>query len=217
MINQAISWYEDDFCYYMRKPHGIASSFGRWPCFLDIIQNHNNIHDVALKTVATRLVEEFGQQGEYWLLNRLDNDTSGLLYFAKTQEIKENRRTLQKQWAITKYYIADVSGNVFWEQKLIAYPIIHHPQAKDRMICVLDSANKSHKNTKLLYCETRAEKLYYDEVNNYSCLLISIQKWVRHQIRCHLAAIWSPIIGEKLYKKKKDVGNLHLRSIWVKI
>jgi 23S rRNA-/tRNA-specific pseudouridylate synthase len=80
------------------------------------------------------------------------------------------------------------------------------------MLCITkNSDNYNHKQS----CETRVEKIFYDEQNNYSCLLVIIQKGVRHQIRCHLASIGCPIIWEKIYKKKKDTGQLHLRSIWV--
>lgn len=216
-MSQTIAWYEDDFCYYLWKPHGIASSFGQWPCFLDIIKNYQYIQDPLLQKAVQILLTEFGEEHEYGLLNRLDTDTCWLLYFAKTRDIKNAWKSLQKKWAITKYYIADVPGNVTWKMRVIGYPIIHHPQSKDRMICLSNSANNIYHKSKLLYCETRVEKLYYDEVRNFSCLLVSINKWVRHQIRCHLAAIGSPIVGERLYKKKKDTGILHLRSIWANI
>lgn len=210
-MNQII-WFEDNYCYYFWKSHGIASSWGAWPCFLDIFLTKNSIP--ALETIRNNLNTIFGSDNEFWLLNRLDNDTSGLLYFAKSIEIKKQRKELQNQWKIIKYYLADIRGNVDRSDKCIAYPIAHHPQAKDRMICIQDSTGN---NLEWQPCETWIEKLYYDEEKNYSCLLIMIRKWVRHQIRCHLSALGCPIIGEKIYKKKKDIEYLHLWSIGVRI
>jgi len=207
-----IIWFEDDYCYYFWKTHGIASSWGAWPCFLDMFLTNNN--DVSLEKIRIHLNDVFGSENEFWLLNRLDNDTTGLLYFAKSLSVKKQRKELQNQWKIVKYYIADIQWNVDRIDKCVAYPIAHHPQAKDRMICIQDSSS-THMQWQI--CETWIEKLYYDEIKNYSCLLIMIRKWVRHQIRCHLSAIWCPIIGEKIYKKKKDSGQLHLWSIGVSI
>jgi 23S rRNA-/tRNA-specific pseudouridylate synthase len=45
-------------------------------------------------------------------LNRLDNDTAGFLYFAKTKSIKEEYKKLQDEQQITKVYIANVEGRV---------------------------------------------------------------------------------------------------------
>lgn len=207
-----IAWFEDDYCYYFWKPHGIASSWGSWPCFLDMFLTSNA--DTAIEKIRTNLTIAFGSDNEFGLLNRLDNDTSGLLYFAKSLEVKKQRKKLQNQWKIVKYYLADVRGNIDRFDKCVAYPIAHHPQAKDRMICIHNSAET---HIQWQACETWVEKLYYDEVHNYSCLLIMIRKWVRHQIRCHLSAIGCPIIGEKIYKKKKDTEQLHLWSIGVRV
>jgi 23S rRNA-/tRNA-specific pseudouridylate synthase len=80
------------------------------------------------------------------------------------------------------------------------------------MLC-LNKYNDKYTNKQ--YCETWVEKLFYDSQKDYSCLLIMIQKGVRHQIRCHLSSIGCPIIGENIYKKKKDSGHLHLWSIGI--
>jgi len=62
-------YYEDDYCYYFWKEHGIASSWGNERCFLDMIKE-------SFEDVCKYLVDEFGEEEEYGLLNRLDNDTA---------------------------------------------------------------------------------------------------------------------------------------------
>lgn len=203
-------WFEDRYCYYAWKPHGIASTWGKWPCFLDCVNAPQIQNDTP---VLPDLSNHFSAVEEYWLLNRLDNDTAWLLYFAKNHANKKTWKDLQQQGRLIKYYLADVIGDVDWQRKCIAYPIIHHPQAKDRMLCVTKHIDNFQK---LQYCETWVEKLFYDREKNYSCLLVMINKWVRHQIRCHLASIGCPIIGENIYKKRKDAGILHLWSIGIK-
>jgi 23S rRNA-/tRNA-specific pseudouridylate synthase len=47
-------------------------------------------------------------------------------------------------------------------------------------------------------------------------LLVTISKWIRHQIRAHLSSIWFPIVWEKIYIKKAWSEKLQLFSIWMK-
>jgi 23S rRNA-/tRNA-specific pseudouridylate synthase len=51
----------------------------------------------------------FTKEQEYGLLNRLDNDTSGFLYFAKNNNIFSEFKTLQKQEKVNKIYYAKVT------------------------------------------------------------------------------------------------------------
>jgi 23S rRNA-/tRNA-specific pseudouridylate synthase len=53
--------------------------------------------DNANNAIITDLKNQFSKTDEYGLLNRLDNDTAGLLYFARTPEIKKQRKQLQKE------------------------------------------------------------------------------------------------------------------------
>lgn len=205
-------YYQDEFCYYFWKDEWIASSRWKEKCFLDKIKESDDDICIKLKTNWT-------EYEEYGMLNRLDNETSGLLYFAKDKSIKDKRKKLQKQWKIYKYYIADVRWDVNLTNVLITKNLAHHPTQKDRMICIDSIANKANVsiNVKPIKCETWINKLFYDKEKNYSCLEVIINKWARHQIRCHLASIWCPIIWEKIYKKKKDKEFLHLRSVWVEL
>lgn len=105
--------------YLLRKPHGIASTFGEQQSILDmfqdkellqtIIQNNSDFDKYSpycyldgytkeddITSFLTNQTTQFTKEQEYGLLNRLDNDTGGFLYFAKTPEIyrfyKEQQR-----------------------------------------------------------------------------------------------------------------------------
>lgn len=60
------------------------------------------------KASIKHLLDIFGKDGELGLLNRLDNETAGFLYFAKTQEAFERYRQLQTEGKIHKRYIAQI-------------------------------------------------------------------------------------------------------------
>ncbi|MDR2415997.1 MAG: hypothetical protein LBD75_05330 [Candidatus Peribacteria bacterium] len=46
------------------------------------------------------------------MLNRLDNETSGLLYFAKNPRVYQQFKALQATFHINKYYVAEVYGDI---------------------------------------------------------------------------------------------------------
>lgn len=207
--------YEDKQFYYFWKPAGVPSTFWENKSFLDFLSESNQ---TDVKWIFLYLNDMFWSEDEYWLLNRLDNDTSWLLYFAKTPLFKKRYIEAQKDWKLAKYYIADVYGKFDDNVEKISYPIWHHKFSKDRMVVFSGTkqTSKTHVN-KLIKANTYVDVLYYDEVKNFTTLSIMIQKGIRHQIRVHLSSIWFPIVWEKIYIKQPKTDILHLYSIWLKI
>jgi len=208
-----ITRYQDNYFFYFWKPAGIPSTFGKEKSFLDVILNSE---DKTVLEIVLYLKDMFTKAEEYGLLNRLDNETSWLLYFAKNPLIKNKYKLAQSEWKITKYYIADVYWNFTQDSQKISYPIWHHKFSDDRMVAFSDKEQNSKINHKRLnYVDTEVQKLYYNEISNVTTLLVKISKWIRHQIRAHLSSIWYPIIWEKIYIKNKSEEKLHLFSIWM--
>ncbi len=207
--------YEDKYFYYFRKPCGIPSTYGKEKCFLDCLLESD---DKDIQAIIKSQKEYFSQQDEYGLVNRLDNDTTWLLYLAKTPLFKEKYKQAQIDWNVEKYYVADVYGKFIENEKIISYPITHHKFSTDRMVVILDTKQTGKIDTKRIQkAVTHVQVLYYDEVLNQTTLLVKISKWVRHQIRSHLSSIWFPIVWEKIYIKSPSNENLHLYSVGVKI
>lgn len=207
--------YEDKYFYYFRKPCGIPSTYGKEKCFLDCLLESD---DKDIQAIIKSQKEYFSQQDEYGLVNRLDNDTTWLLYLAKTPLFKEKYKQAQTDWKVEKYYVADVYGKFTENEKIISYPITHHKFSTDRMVVILDTKQTGKIDTKRIQkAVTHVQVLYYDEVLNQTTLLVKISKWVRHQIRSHLSSIWFPIVWEKIYIKSPSNENLHLYSVGVKI
>ena len=162
------------------------------------------------------LDDMFWKKQEYGLLNRLDNDTSWLLYFAKNPLVKERYKKAQLEWKIKKYYVADVYWNFVQNSLKISHPIWHHKFSKDRMVVFLDKKQSGKIDLKRVhYVDTHVEKLYYDKSTNVTTLFVTISKWIRHQIRAHLSSLWNPIVWEKIYIKKSDKKKLQLFCVWM--
>lgn len=244
--------YQNTDFYFFRKPHWIASTFGKEKSFLDYyfleknsleldLINYKSIDgftteyiDTQIKSLNIELIQDFSlyaeiiqglinifwKEKEFWLLNRLDNDTWWLLYFAKNQETYDSYKSDQQQSLISKLYISQTKGNPFFKSDNkninINYPIMHHKFNKDRMVYLKNPWDEKKWTGKKHLVETNISLLNFDNQSNISTLLISISKWIRHQIRVHLSSIWCPIIWESIYSNSKNIDFLHLRSVWFK-
>lgn len=170
--------------------------------------------------IINNLIDIFWEEQEYWLLNRLDNDTWGLLYFAKSLEIYHKYKSQQREKLLKKFYVAQVIGNPLFKLDTkeldINYPIMHHKFSEDRMICVMKPSDIAKWEWRQHNVSTRIFLLYFDKSKNISTLLVSISKWIRHQIRVHLSSIGCPILWENIYSKHKIDDFLHLWSIGFK-
>ncbi len=209
-------FYEDRNYYYFWKEQGIASNFGKNKSFLDffidILEGSLEVSGRILHIVSY-LDMIWWAEREFGLLNRLDVDTWWLLYFAKSSKARTEYHQLQSEWKLKKTYIADVSWNFYHDEYVVETPIMHHRHIDEKMIVILSDKAIRKWRWKLHFAKTIIKKLYYDKEENISTLEITISKWVRHQIRVHLASIWDPILGDVLYWKEKD--RLHLWSIWL--
>jgi 23S rRNA-/tRNA-specific pseudouridylate synthase len=103
--------YETLEYYFVWKPHDIPSTFGAQYSFLEQIVAEQPSFFAALQ-------QHFSKEEEYGLLNRLDNDTAGLLYFAKTPEIKQKYKDAQSSKKLSKIYMCDVVGEMS-----VSYPV----------------------------------------------------------------------------------------------
>ena len=194
------------------KPHGLPTTFGGQYCLLDHIADQCH-HDTMLMQRRTQQTTAFDRATEYGLLNRLDNDTAGLVRFACDHDAKHQYLAAQSLGQIKKIYLADVYGHMAVYDHSIQSPIMHSRRHDERMILVeRDGVGAGrwqvHTPTTLI------QPLYYDPLCDRTTILVTITKWVRHQIRVHLSGMGHSIVGESLYEKTPSQGEvLHLRSI----
>lgn len=171
------------------------------------------------------------KENEYGLLNRLDNDTAGIVVVAKTNLAFKELSCKMQNNQILKYYIALSNNKNKIKKGVIDYPIAHHKKKKKRMVIV---KNNSDYRGKPQYSKTefeiisnnKAKQLWNNMLDNKipipkilskknnTCLLCKITKGKRHQIRLHLAEIGYPIIGDKLYGKKDGIHTVKYHQLF---
>jgi len=206
-----IEVFEDKNLFYLWKFSWIPSSFGKEKSILDLLEN-NELENNFTKNQLTN----FDKEQEYWLLNRLDNDTSWFLYFAKNKETYNKFKFLQKNENIEKIYYAKVKqDNRIWTifvglDKVIDFPIMH--KNKTKMIVIKTKNDEKKWRWKKHFVKTHIKVI--EKKDSYLWLKVAIKKWIRHQIRVHLSSIWAPIVWDKLYWWE-DSDKLYLFSVGI--
>jgi 23S rRNA pseudouridine1911/1915/1917 synthase len=119
------------------------------------------------------------------LVNRLDNDTSGLLLAARSPELFVTMRRALEEGQIEKSYLALVTRPVRPQEIDLALA----PSPKHRSRVEVNALGRPA-HSAVHACRAHGE-LFLVEVR--AC------RAYRHQVRAHLAAIGAPILGDVLY------------------
>ena len=138
-----------------------------------------------------------------YVVHRLDQDTSGILLFAKSEEAK---KFLQEHWEETdKYYLAIVHGRLTAKEGMISSALAEN--VAQRVYSTLDPAKG-----KLAHTEYKV----LQEGKGFSLMEIHLLTGRKHQIRVHFADKGHPVVGDRKYGNGDPVAKrlaLHARSL----
>lgn len=135
-----------------------------------------------------------------FIVHRLDKDTSGVLVFAKSEQVK---RTLQEQWKeFSKKYYVVVKGTMKEKEGVISSYLAEN---KVHRMYSTDDPSKG-KFSKTGYKVLKESK-------KFSLLEVELHTGRKNQIRVHLAEQGNPVAGDIKYgSKEKGVNRLTLHS-----
>jgi RluA family pseudouridine synthase len=135
-----------------------------------------------------------------FIVHRLDRDTSGVLVFAKTEQVK---RFLQDNWKeFDKTYIAVIHGKLAEKEGIITSYLVEN--SANRMYSVNNPEKGKFSKTGYKVLKENAR---------FSLLEINLFTGTKNQIRVHFSEKGHPVAGDKIYgESEKGIKRLALHS-----
>jgi len=189
-LNKLEILYQDKDLIAINKPAGLLS-----------VGSASETKQHALAILRNQL-SRGKNQVKLWPVHRLDRDTSGILLFATSKEIRE--QVMDKWSESQKTYLAIVEGCPKEKKGTITQPLrldekeyrMHvgeHPEAKSAI---------THYTLK-------------KTVSKRSLLEVNIETGRQHQIRAHLSWLGNSIVGDQRYGKEGDRMGLHSKKLTI--
>ncbi len=159
----------------------------------------------TLYEMARQYVKKKHKSNKIFIVHRLDKATSGVVLFAKEEEVK---RSLQDHWNDIAYreYIAILEGKLNEDNGIITNYLL-----EDRTHKVYASKDKKGE-----YAQTQYKVI--NRTNKNTVVKVIIKTGKRNQIRVAFQSIGYPIIGDKKYGSKTNpIKRLGLHAYQLKI
>ncbi len=168
--------YEDDALVIIDKPFGLLTV---------------GTDTQKVDTAVARLNEALEPRHAHaFLVHRLDRDTSGLLVFAKSMDVRDK---MQEKWeSVTKEYLAIVVGTPTPPVGLVESFLLEGPDLKMRK-----SVDPEAKLARTSY-------KFVKRTGRYSLMECTLETGRKHQIRVHLSDLGCPVIGDDKYGSKHN-------------
>ena len=137
-----------------------------------------------------------------WPVHRLDRETSGILLFATSKEMRE---AVMDNWGKSeKTYLAVVE-----KTPKASSGTIDQPLRLDEKIYKMHVGKHPNAKEAITHYEVKQSKLHT------SLLEVRIETGRQHQIRAHLAWLGHSVIGDERYGTKGDKMGLHAKKLTI--
>ena len=203
--------FEDDDVIVVDKPAGLLTT-------------HTKLAGRAAREsqlTAENILNDYVRKGQLksrkrvWLVHRLDRDTSGVMMFAKSEEVAEKFRA---DWAnlTEKTYLARVEGIIAEESGVFESHLLEDPDGyrvrsiKVNLGSISQSVNPPIRQPR--YARTEWRRL---SVKSGTTLVeVKLKTGRKNQIRVHFSEAGHPVVGDVKYGgKRADRLHLHAKSL----
>ena len=167
--------YEDDALIVIDKKYGLLS-----------IATDKIIQKTAYHILSEHVKEE-DPKNRIFILHRLDRETSGLMIFAKNQEIQAKMQADWNETLVDRRYYAVVEGMMNPPEGTLT-----HYLAENKVFKVYATTPDSGKEAVLEYKTLNT-------VRDHSLVEISLETGRKNQIRAQFEAAGHPIAGDRKY------------------
>ena len=175
--------YEDDYIVVVDKPAFLVVHPGAAKEKVSVV-SALKFRNIKLSSVGAPL-----RPG---VVHRIDKDTSGVIVLAKTDKM---HFLLAKQFfshTIDRRYIGVVYGNMNQKEGVIDKPIARH-RLRRKEFCVAEKGKSAKTHYKVI-----------KRLDGMDVVLFKLFTGRTHQIRVHMKYINHPLVGDRVYYKKKE-------------
>ncbi len=188
--------YEDDYVAVINKPKGMVVHPGAG------INEHTLVNGLLYEMDDLSEINGVLRPG---IVHRIDKDTTGLLMVAKNDIAMKSLTEQLKEHKCKREYVALVYGNFENNLGRINAPIKR--SKLDRKKMAVD------KDGKVAVTNFEVLKRFKD----YTLVSCRLETGRTHQIRVHFEYIGHPLVGDKVYGRRKIIGDqgqfLHAKTI----
>ncbi len=177
--------YEDPALIVVEKPSGLLT-----------VATERETLDTLFVRLNQFLRDRNPHQTERALVtHRLDQETSGLVLFAKSEAA---RRTLQANWSsVKKTYLAVVRGRPACDSGTLSSYLTEDPRSLR-----VTASTRPRPGARLATTHYQVRKA----TGNLSLLEVQLETGRKHQIRVHLASLGCPVVGDRRYGTRAAAG-----------
>lgn len=176
--------YEDDDIIVVNKGYGLLS------------MGNDKVREGTAYSILREYIKRQDPRNKLFIVHRLDQHTSGLMVFAKSQQAKER---LQHNWnnmVLRRLYVAVVEGRL-------------DPPAGEVKSYLAENARH------IVYSTTDASQgqlaftryKTLDNGNGYTLVELQLETGRKNQIRVHMKDLGHPIAGDRKYGAKSSPAN----------
>lgn len=179
--------FEDNHLIAIFKPNGMLTQ-------------KDNTEDVSLEDLARKYIKEkYNKPGDVFLhaTHRIDRPVSGVVLFAKTSKALARINEAFKNKTIKKSYLALVHGDLRTERKMLKNFLLRDGKTNKSRVVQKPGGQTQEA---ILYVES------IGAIGGFSLVKVDLETGRHHQIRCQLAHLGHPIVGDTKYGSQISSG-----------
>ena len=185
--------YEDDDIIVVNKGYGLLS------------MGTDRIKEGTAYSILREYLKRKDPRNKLFIVHRLDRDTSGLMMFAKSAEVKDAMQHNWNNMVLERKYIAIVEGTLEPEEGEVRSYL-----AENSVHEVYSTNNPEEGQLAVTYYKTLKTR------RPYSMVELSLATGRKNQIRVHMKESGHPIVGDRRYGAKSSPIHrlcLHARTL----
>ena len=180
--------YEDDALIVVEKKNGVLT-----------VPVKADSKEMTVFSILKEYVKKQSYRNTVHVVHRLDRETSGLLVFAKSQELQEYMRTYWRQLVTKRMYVALVEGILEKKEgKITSWLTEDNRTALVSSSPVDNGGQLAITNYKVLK-EISLPVGDVDVKAAYSLVELNLETGRTNQIRVHMASMGHPVVGDRKY------------------